>query len=479
MIPSAALQAPKWRAPSTHSPVRKWLHHHPLVTQIAVLALLGIGLSLILNGGKKRKYSEIAAGALMNVLAFYSNKMLPVFIPPAMKQHRAYFTPGECKGVTLKYEEGLPPVLHIPKQASPFDAGYARGYLMAVQIKEMISKNDFAFHTLRGLPRKIPHLITQMRKVIPTEMLAEMEGVAIGYMQRRSEWRFFKGLPLTSDMMVYFHLLPDIGHLNFVEANRWAEREVMGCSVIIDGTAKTGPCVMRTVDWTALDIYGKYSFIERRDYEHGMKTVGQSLPLFVGALTGMNNKGFGVTMNVAIGLSDYPVRMPAAVYLRKLLETCDGIKGENGAQQFWEKNDPLGPFNMSVFDKENAAAVHFFQGKGNSHTVRWWEPGKELVVLNFRMGEKGPVNATPTNSAQRIQAISRYYQEIRDKGLYESMSPEQRVKHIAKDPEVNNIRTISVTYMQSKEMVMENAFDNGYAADIPLAKLPMHNWFEG
>jgi len=42
----------------------------------------------------------------------------------------------------------------------------------------------------------------------------------------------------------------------------------------VDGTEETGPAVMRTVDWTPMDVYGTYAFVELRESETGIKWAG-------------------------------------------------------------------------------------------------------------------------------------------------------------------------------------------------------------
>ncbi len=191
----------------------------------------------------------------------------------------------------------------------------------------------------------------------------------------------------------------------------------------------------------------------------------------------MNEHGLCVAMNVARGLTDYPEGMPAVFYLRKLLETCHSVKGEKGAESFWKEHSPLGPVNLSVLDERHAASVHFFQREDRSHHVRWWHEGSELITLNFRYGEKGETNPTPSNSMERKIEISDYYQKLRDQGEYDETNPSQRLKGVLHGLEVNNIRTVSTACMDPKNRIFETSFDNGYAADRPLLRIPSDIWF--
>jgi hypothetical protein len=352
--------------------------------------------------------------------------------------------------------------------------------MMAAQIKELLEKNDFAFYTVRGLPRNIPYLIEKMKKVIPSEYITEMEGVVAGYNAKRETWKFLKGKELSLESLIYFHLLPDVGHMDFKEGNNWLQRnqeDMMGCTVVIDGNEDTGPQAIRTVDWIPMDVYGKYALVELRETSDGLRFAGQSFPLFIGCLTAMNEHGLCVAMNVARGLTDYPEKIPAVFYLRKIIETCTSVKGEKSAESFWQNNSPLGPFNLSILDEKNAAGVHFYQMENGTHHVRWWKEDAELVTLNFRYGEKGETNPTPTNSAERKIEIENYYKNLRKQDKYETTPSSERLRSILKGPEVNNIRTASTAYFDPKNRVFETSFDNGYAADRPLLTIPAETWF--
>lgn len=459
--------------------LKKELHDHPYILKTMIAALAVFGFKTVYEGLQNYSFHTISVGAVLVGSAYFLNKTLPIFIPPAHDPFTRVFKTDTCRGVSLTYKGNLP-ILTIPKEVSPHDAGYARGYMMAAQIKDLVEKNDFAFHTVSGLPRKIPNLIEKMKQIIPSEYLTEMKGVAAGYNAKRESWRFLKGKELTLNDLIYFHLVPDLGHMDFQEADKWVARQLeypMGCTVVVDGNEKSGPRAIRTVDWIPMDVYGKYSFVELRETADGVRSAGQSFPLFVGALTAMNDKGLFVAMNVARGLTDYPDKMPAVFYLRKMLETCASVKGEKSAESFWQKNSPLGPFNLSVLDENDAAGIHFYQMEDRSHHIRWWKQGTELVTLNFRYGEKGETNATPTNSAERKAEIGDYYHKLRGNGNYEKMDSSLRLKEVVQGPEVNNIRTITAAYVDPKNRIFEMSFDNGFAADQTLLRIPASEWF--
>lgn len=464
--------------PSTASPLKKWLCQNPVVLKTSILALGLLGLEKMAEGIKKNSIYHIVSGITLLAIACALDKILPIFIPPAFNPNVKTFKPGECRGVTLSYEGDLP-VLTISNKVSAHDAGYARGYLTAPQIKGMLEINNFAFFTLKGLPKNVPFLIEEMKKVIPKDYLSELEGLVEGYNKRRSEWVFIKGPELTLDNLIYFHLLPDIGNLDFAAANNWVQRKEeheMGCSVIVDGNEGTGACAMRTLDWTSLGVYGTNSFVECRETTKGMRWIGQSFPLFIGTLTAMNDKGVCVAINTARGITDDPTRLPAAFYLRQLIENFSSVAN---VERYCLFHNPLGSFNLNVLDENEAKSIHFFQGENNSAFVRIWDQKKPLITLNYRYGEYGRANPNPppSNSEQRQYEIETYYEKLHRDGKFEGTSVASRLKGLRTGPEVNNIRTITTIYLCPKERKMDLSFGNGYAGDNPLLIAPTQSWF--
>lgn len=460
--------------PPSEWPVKKWLHNNPLVSKVCVLALAALGIKCAIDGIRYRSVPRIAFGAVLCGAAYLVVKLLPVFIPPTHGPSHHVFAEGSCKGVTLKYHGNLP-VLTIPEGVTPLDAGYARGFMFAAMIKEMRDKNNFAFQTFKGLPKDIPHLVEKMKTVIPPEYLQEMVGLVIGYNDKSATWKYLPGSDLTLDEIIYFHLLADIGSLDFEQADSWAKRQKtpssFGCTAIVDGTVETGPVAMRTVDWFPLDIYGKYSMVEQRITSTGIHTVGQTFPLFVGGLTMMNQHGFSAAINVARGLTMYPENMPIVFYLRKMVETCTNVQE---AEVFCCQKSPLGPANVTVLDPTSATSVHFYTNHDNSHCVRRWSPDNPLIVLNFQYGPQGPANDTATSSEDRLAEILRFYQRT---DLPSDV--EKKLEGVSQGHKVNRDRTISRAILNPKNRIFLTSFDNGYAGDRPLMAVPTGEWFQG
>lgn len=498
MTISTSLQSPNYPRvnqelkPST-SPTVKWLHNHPMVQKTMIAALQVLGIAAFADGTSKLSIYKVTLGIIMMGSGRFLEKAIPLFIPPTFNPDKKFFKEGVYNGVSLTYEGNLP-VLTIPQWVSAKDAGYARGFLMADQIEQLIAWNNLVFFTIPSiipsrlipsLPQKITDFINQILKMqlIPENYLEEMRGLVEGYNEKK-----IMGTKLTLHDVIYFHLLPELTHIDFYEADNWARRlqknHDMGCTVVIDGDEATGPIGGRNLDWAPGKICGRSFFVEKRESPEGIRSIGQNLPLSVGFMTVMNEHGLCGAVNVARGLTDVPRGMPSILYLRKLIETCRSIKGEDGAEIFWSKNSPMGPFNLSLWDKKDAAGVHFYQNKDNSPNVRWWKPGNELIVTNFRYGENGQrTNPTPTFSEQREQEINSYYKKLREEGNYETTTALERLNHVIRGDEVNNVRTTTSAILNPNNIfhpVKENftsSFGNGFAADQPSMNLPTNDWF--
>lgn len=436
---------------STASPMRKWLHDHPAAMQTMTCALAVFGIySLIQHASLSSTFS----GAGLLAASYVLHKTSSLLAPPTHDPKQHVFTPATCRGVTL-YQKGDLPVLRIPRDVSPYNAGFGRGQLMAAQIAELLDRVRFSA-CIAGLPKTVNALCKRVFNGLDEEYKSEILGLVAGFNAAQS-------VKLTTDDVIYFHLLPEIRNLDFKAANTWAQ-EPMACTVVIDGDIETGPLAARTLDWTPLDVYGKLSLIEERETKQGVRWINHTFPLFLGSVTAMNHHGLAVAMNTARGLTDYPVNTPAVFYLRGLVENCTTFQE---AKEYCSRLSPLGSFNLTVFNAQEAMSIHFYQGERGTHYVRKWSMMAPLITLNYRYGEKGVTNPTASNSEERFAEIN---------NAYHRRNPEQPLEHFLKGllhgSEVNNFRTISTAFIDPKNLKFEISFDNGYAGNRSLLLAP-------
>lgn len=454
---------------STYSPSKKFLHDYPIALKVTLCFFACLGLAMAYSGLYKGNYYQLLTGIQLTVGALLASTAAPFFIPPAHNPNDKAFPEASCRGVHLIYKGNLP-LLIIPKEVSSYDAGYARGFMMAPQIKKMIGLNNFGFCKLMGLPKEIPLFAEKMKSIIPEKYLAEMQGLVDGYNKKRESWNFFKGNPLTLEWLIYFHMLPDMGSLDYKNTEIWIKRqkEAMGCTVVMDGDGEDGPTVLRTVDWNSMGIFGTVSFVELRENSSGVRTVNQSCPLLVGYLTALNEKGLFGSLNVAIGMTDYPENMPIVFYLRHLVESCNDVEDA----MLFCKEKALSSSNLCFADKHHGRSVHLMQMPNGSNHEREWDKNNPLVTLNFRYAPT-PTRPTPTNSWEREAEIHNEYLKFHDD---HKLSAKERLLKIRSGREVNNTRTISTAIIKPDESFLIS-FNNGYAGDEKLMKVPLKSWF--
>lgn len=454
---------------STYSPTKKFLHDNPLALKVTLCFFTCLGLVMAYSGLSNGNYYQLFTGLQLTIGSVLAYAAAPFFIPPTHNPFDKAFQETCCRGVHLVYKGNLP-LLIIPKEVSSYDAGYARGFMMAPQIKKMIGLNNFAFCTLMGFPKEIPLVTEKMKSIIPEKYLAEMQGLVDGYNKKRESWNFLKGDPLTLEWLIYFHMLPDMGSMDYKNAEIWLKRqkEAMGCTVVMDGDEEDGPTVLRTVDWNSMGIFGSVSFVELRETSFGIRTINQSCPLLVGYLTALNEKGLFGSLNVAIGMTDYPEKMPIVFYLRHLIECCEDVED---ALRFCQEK-ALSSSNLCFADKQNGRSVHLMQLPNGSNNEREWDKKKPLVTLNFRYAPT-KTRPTPTNSWERESEIHNKYRKFHGENM---LNARERLLKIRSGREVNNPRTISTAIIKPDES-FSISFDNGYAGSKKLMKVPLKIWF--
>jgi hypothetical protein len=224
-----------------------------------------------------------------------------------------------------------------------------------------------------------------------------------------------------------------------------------------------------------LGIYANFSLIICRETDKGTKVIEVGFPLFIGCLTAMNQFGLCLAMNTCRGETDYIEGMPAVFYNRLCVESCPTIKE---VKKFVQKHTPLGPFNLTVADEDNAASIHLFQGSGKDrHYIRDWNPDEPLFTTNLRYGVKGPTRANAiSNNRERISQFDQYIESLRKNLTFENRNPEDIVSEVLRLPEINNSETLHTIEMYPKTRLMKIARDNGWAGCQPFYKVPCQEW---
>ena len=296
---------------------------------------------------------------------------------------------------------------------------------------------------------------------------------------------------MTIEDLILFHLMPDSLHFSpkNIEANLRGEQEnresprilddvipVLGCTVVIDQDKDEGMTFGRNMDWPSFGIFGRYSLVINRKYsDHRFSTAEIGMPGFVGTLTGMNQHGFALAMNVCSGTTDSIRGVPAAFFNRTCLETCQSVKE---VEEKIEKDAPLGSYHLSTADGQGAKSFHFYQGSDEEqHVVREWQDGKPLITTNCKYTLDDRRIAHMHCSREREQIIQKLFDEAEAQVQKDSLEKAKLVEASLRLPDVNNSITTHTVVMYPQSMKMKACFDNLYSAKPRLQDIDLEPLF--
>lgn len=480
----AALEGNDWQAvtppPTTFlEKVGLWIHDHPTTVKVlkvasflagtAMLATLPLSLPAL---GTASAVGLGVGGLLFITVSLVVHNVLDLIVPPChdMKYHA--FTPGKCEGGSLYYQ-GDVPILSLDAD-NPYLAGKAHGYLLGDALNRVMKQVHFALHTIARQPRaqQLTDAIEQVKETIPEEYLTEMQGIVEGFKQWSKEHPFSLPKQITLDDLILLHLMPDSMHFN---PGRLASRgkpfpyENVACSAVIDKDENGNLVFARNMDWPSFGLAGTYSLVINRKHKkpkHSTAEIG--VPGFVGTLTGMNDRGLSLSMNVCMSGSTHEMRgMPAAFYNRQCLETCSSVKD---VRSFVKGNDPLGPYHLTAADSHDAKAFHFYQSDSKRHVIRDWEEGTPFIVLNGTY-------ATPCETGCHYDERQRELNAWFNKTAAEKRPKSKTIRHSLALPHVNNWLTTHSVIMNPESRTMEVSFNNAFAAKHPRRKVATEELF--
>ncbi len=392
-----------------------------------------------------------------------------------------------CDGGNLSYQ-GTTPILTLTAKTAE-QAGFAHGYLLGDTINQVIQAVTSGILASVELPAGLEanrsmmsafidqQKISQLWDQIPKNSQQEIDGVVKGFNKRLKEGAF-EGQELTRDEMILFHLLPDKQHFDVVSNLTTVSGDIsglleklFGCTTVIGGDKETGPIFGRNLDWPSFGCLGDASVIvNRHSFETGKKIVELSFAGFVGTLTGINEDGLALAMNVCDGETTEIKGMQAAFFNRKILETCATAAK---VTEFVGQNKPLGPYHLTVADKQNAAIHHLMQGAKNSHLTREKEAEKVLEAANCRYeAKKKGKEIVPTqdeySSKERRAELSKHFRQKANKT--QSLEAVEKALRL---PNLNVEDTIHSVVIEPKEMKLKFAFANTMAASAAMQSLDL------
>ncbi len=436
-------------------PLTFWIHNHPTIVKTLEVASYVFGALLIANTAPMLSAVTAISEAVF-ALAFYTASVyLDLFIPPTHDMANHVYTPSECEGGRLYYE-GDVPILSLDSD-SPYTAGKAQGYLCGDAISNLSSKY---LHILGGVFND--QAIRAFRERIPREYLQEIEGLVDGYNAWSQEQGFGSSARyLTVDQMIIFQMLPDLQQLESTQSV-WGPNTRLGCSVFFERNAEGNIVFARNLDFPSLGVLGTHSLMIKRNYTDGRhSTLDLGNPALVGVLTGMNDQGLCLSMNVSstIYARTDPTCLSSSFYNRRLLERSASV---SNVTTHARAESPMSAYHLSASDRTGAAAVHFFQNAGGTHHIRNFEDGCSqsgcMRVLN------GTYSSTTTTGDIRDSTITPFLEN----------RVNRPIEAILAEPYVCCLETTQTAVMEPHSGRFRVAFDNGFSGRHLLHELNFH-----
>lgn len=444
----------------------KKIHDHTLLVKIARVVLGAFGVIALACAFT---WGSILVGAigiidLVIVDVAYHNLSFYGIIENSMASHA--YRAKSCEGGRLFYQ-GDVPVITLESD-DPYKAGKAQGYLTAPQALKLARRS----RVMAGMPEpsQVQGTLAQIKQQIPAEYVTEMQGVVDGINKWIGEqWFWSRQSKVSFDEILLSHLMPD--SLYFHPSRQRTRQQIpqVACTVAIGKNRNSGLVFGRNMDWPSFGLAGTYSLVINRKYK-GAKhsTVEIGIPGFCGTLTGMNEQGFSVAMNVCAKGHHNEGGIPAAFYNRKALESCASV---SEGSRFISRNHPLGSYHFTMADAKEAKSTHFFQGKFGYHTTRKLEAGKPLITTNCSYGSAGSQYLHMHSSQERQAILDRLFSRAKEEIAPGEKDLEALIAHGLTLPPVNNVITTHTVEMMPGQKKMRAAFDNSYSASQPLKEI--------
>jgi hypothetical protein len=471
--------------------LNEWIYQHPMIVKATELAGMILGVGSILSLPVSFPVLGIGAvviavgGGIVALVSFVAYQVLDILIPPHHSMQQHVFKPAVHEAGKLYYQGDIP-ILELNCD-DPYQGGLAHGYLLGKSLDHLFNQLNF-IKKFAHLPNanQVPETLKAVRETLPEEYIQELQGVVDGFNQWTKENKWLGARHVTIEDLILFHLMPDSLHFSSLrlESNLLGQTtearspqflhedkdfSALGCTVVIDQDEKEGLTFGRNMDWPSFGIFGTYSLIiNRKHTDKQLSTVELGFPGFVGTLTGMNQEGLSLAMNVCSGQTPSVRGMPAAFFNRFCLENCHDLAE---VEELLEKENPLGSYHLSIADANSAKSFHLYQGEDEDHIHREWQVGQPLITTNCQYPSDQTEAAHMHCSRERKQIIQELFKGAVDALESDQIENAKLVQASLSLPFVDNSITTHkvVMYPQSKRIQL--AVDNAFAGRAELQEL--------
>jgi hypothetical protein len=451
--------------------IDKWIHDHSKFLKITRGVFDVVGLSLIACSAiafTSVHLPLLIAGAFFILITELAYRALNFFGFLAIDSSKHAFKKEKFGKSEITYI-GHVPVLNL-KENTPYENGYAHGYLMAPYIFKMLFRTRFSAR-LFGMIHfsKVKESLPEIKKHIPSHYLKELEGLAKGMNDWDKKHSWIYTSRITLDELILFQLVPDMAHLTL------SNLPLVGCSVIADRDEKTHFITIgRHLDWPSFGTYGSHTILIHRG-----KTVSIGVPGLIGDLT-VINKGLFLALNVCsprIRVDQIePDKMPSVFLMRYISEHYTSVESLKTAVQDQKIPISLVPFHANAADKQHAIALHFRQDKDCDLLTVVRSMGKKRSSEPFTTFNNHHPTET-TESHHLFFAKERAESAKVQFAKHAASTPLKRITQTLKADPINNHFTIHHIIYTPATNELHVRFDNSFAASGTSESLSLTHFF--
>ncbi|NGX56663.1 MAG: hypothetical protein K1060chlam5_00906 [Candidatus Anoxychlamydiales bacterium] len=459
-----------------------YMHKHPTLIKTLklgsmVLGSIGFMYPLLNKSFTYQSLSLATCSFSLFSVGCLAHKVLNIIAPPKHSMKHHLIKTATTRDAQIYYKGDIP-ILKITT-SDPYRAGFAHGKLLAENINKLRNSYQLAMQTLPPLmpfihttPKvaKLQKVIQEVKKSLPEKYIKEMQGIVDGYNAwAKTKYFFVRPKPLTLEEVILLHLEPDVPHFKHLQTERNLNKATAACSAIVD-KEKDGKIVFgRMMDWPTLGNPDTVVIL-KQDPETKIKTAEVSIPGTVFTLSGMNEHGLSLCMNICYGNTTSVNGLPNALITKLVLSTA---KTSHDVKTILNKKryKPLGPFHLICADPKKASAF-FLKQHPKNHCLKESLRETPIVVTNL---SKDPTVEDNVNFAKeregRIQALFEFAKK------YPRFTKEEVIKECLQLPYVNNILSAHRIVMIPEDRSIELSFDTAYAGTQPMQKLTRADLF--
>lgn len=463
----------------------KWIHDSPIAVKVSQIALLILGVAAMATFPLSLSALGIGAaigialiGLTLTIVSIASWIFTNYVTCKSSDITQHALKEGIYEGSRLYYQ-GHVPILEL-SGTTPFKSGEAHGYLLGPYIYKLKSNfNKIIYGILRQpKPSQLKKMLRKFYKILPEDYQQEMEGLVHGYNTWAKSAGKIKSL-MTKDDLMLIHLIPDSKHFHTKKmTDKSLKKNVKfpdipeifasACTSILLRDANGKILFGRNKDWSSFGNGGAESVVVVWKNK-GIAVL--SVPGMIGAIQGWNRHKLALAMNVCPGKTNTVRGIPATFLNRMILEKAKNLAE---AEQFTQFHRPLGPYHLTLADKEGqAGCISFYQGEENRDHFRVNKQGQSdpLLVVNWRYPE---CKGGSFKSRARTQLLNKYFKNA-PPGIPSAQY--KLVENALKLRYVNSWITMHSLMIEPETDQISMSWGNGYAASQLPQRIKMSSVF--